>query len=118
MRTILFVILLALSQAAEAHGAWKAVAAKAGGCVAAITCAAPVVTPPVIAPAPAAPAVSAAPASPAPAPEQPQAAGGGKSAFAKAVEIGIAAIAVFIAYCMATEDPDWCERQETPVWPE
>ena len=73
----------------------------------------PAVTPPPPpTPAPA-PAPVAAPAAPAPVVSAPWC-----QAACKTVKLGIVFIVAYVGYCLITEDPDYCKREEDEhAWP-
>ena len=51
--------------------------------------------------------------------QQPAAGAGSESVMLKVVPLLIGALAVYIFWCMANEEEqkEYCEREETPVWP-
>ena len=57
---------------------------------------------------------------PAPAPQPaPAASSSGTSAAFTFAKVTIAAVALYIAWCIATENAEWCQREDDPhAWPE
>ena len=69
----------------------------------------PVIVPPIVVPPP-------APVTPA---AMPAASSSWYTWQIKLMQAGLAGIVIFVGYCMATEDPDYCERQESEhAWPD